>query len=80
MNMNVILPTGWKAVSNGAVKNESAYTQDNYIAQATTPTETQVLNDYLVGRSGYYYIFNQTKKLPTYLYCLVAGQYVSVTL
>lgn len=39
MSMNVILPTGWKAVSNGAVKNESAYTQGNYIAQATTPTE-----------------------------------------
>ena len=80
MSMNVILPTSWKSVSNGSVKHESAYVQGNYIAQCPSASENQVLMDYLAGRSGYYFVFNQTLELPTYLFCLVAGQYVSVTL
>ena len=56
--MNVILPTGWKAVANGESKHESSFDEGKYVAQCPAATESQGLLDHLEGRSGFYYIFN----------------------
>ena len=44
-----------------------------------TASTSKLLPNYLMGKTGQYTIFSVTAVLPTYLFVLAAGQYVSVT-
>jgi len=76
--LHVILPTTWIAVSNEQDSYNGNYTLAAYKARCQNPT-SGLLAIYLNNKAGKFYIFNRTAQLPTYLYSLVAGQYVTIT-
>ena len=79
-SFNVILPTNWIAISNTSSASEGGYIQGQYINKITKVKEQNLLMSYLSGKTGNYYIFKQTELLPTYLFCIAAGQYYAVSL
>lgn len=74
-SFNVIVPTEWMAVGNNSYSYTNAFTTADYIAHAPTQNQNLLIAKYLNGKSGSFYIFQQTELLPTYLYCIVAGEY-----
>lgn len=44
-----------------------------------TASTSKLLPNFLIGKAGQYTIFSVTQVLPTYLFVLAAGQYVSIT-
>ena len=78
LNLNVILPTNWIAVSNESGFTD-AYTLADYKAKCPNP-DSPLLAIYLNNKGGNFYIFERTQLLPTYLYSLIAGQYAKIDL
>jgi aminopeptidase N len=76
LSLSMIMPKGWVGVANGSVDYENDFTEADYILRTPSIVETQVLKDYLQGRTGYFYVYDRTEPISTYLYCLVAGEYV----
>jgi aminopeptidase N len=77
-SFNIILPTDWVAVANNNYSFFGPYTQTDYIANAPYQNLDLLVGEYLNGQSGNFYVFKPTASLPTYLYCIIAGNYSSV--
>ena len=42
--------------------------------------EGDILNEYLQNKNGYFYVFDQTEPICTYIFGFAAGEYVSIEL
>jgi aminopeptidase N len=71
MSLNIIAPLGWIAGGNEHVGYDADYDQVDYQAHAPQPVEQDLLTKYLTGKEGHFYILDQTKLLPTYLFCMI---------
>lgn len=75
---NVIVPDGWLAAANEKASTDvMVFTVDDYLANAPSKDKT-LLNIYLSDKAGKFSVFNPTKPISTYLYCVVAGNYFSI--
>lgn len=76
MRLYVISPSEWKKVlSNEYATVEEILENEKYLAN----TKTQLADEvklFLNEKSGKMTIFPETKLLPTYLFCYVAGEYL----
>jgi aminopeptidase N len=80
MRLYVTSPSEWKKVlSNEYATTEETLDVEKYLAK----THTQLIDEvktFLTGKTGRMTIFPETKLLPTYLYCYVAGEYLELKL
>lgn len=75
---NVIVPDGWLAAANEKASTDGmVFTVDDYLTNAPSKDKT-LLNTYLSDKAGKFSVFNPTKPISTYLYCVVAGNYFSI--
>jgi aminopeptidase N len=68
----------WKILSNEAPIHTSPFVAADYKAKAIptyNPKHDALLDQFIADQKGTFYIFPQTKLLPTYLYCLIVGDY-----
>lgn len=80
MRLSVISPSEWKKVlSNEYAVVEEELNSEKYQESTKTQHEGEV-KKFLEGKSGRMTIFPETKLLPTYLYCFVAGEYLELKL
>lgn len=79
MSMNVIFPTGWVAVSNETNSFTGNFSSGTYTPRVPTSV-SKLLPTYLIGKTGRFSTFVRTQLLPTYLYALACGNYVSIAL
>lgn len=80
MRLYVVSPADWKKV----LSNEYAVVEEEldpykyfWHTHSHLPAEVK---SFLQGKSGRMTIFPETKALPTYLYCYVAGEYLELKL
>lgn len=80
MRLYVISPSSWKKVlSNQYSTVEEEIDQFKYYWHTKTELHDEVKH-YINGKSGRMTFFPETKLLPTYLFCFVAGQYLELKL
>jgi len=80
LRLSVISPNEWKKVlSNEYATVEKDLNVEEYL-QHTKTTLHEELKAYLADKSGRMTIFPETKLLPTYLYCFIAGEYLELKL
>lgn len=70
---NVVAPTNWTAVSNSLLSKQGPFILADYLTNMPPVQNLSLLTTYLSDKSGNYYMFQQTRLLPTYLFSLVAG-------
>jgi len=76
----MITPSDWaKVLSNEYSIVEKEFTLEDYL-QNTKTAQREELTTFLKNKSGKMTIFPQSKLLPTYLYCFIAGQYQELKL
>lgn len=81
LELNVIVPEKWIAVGNEAVSYQQVtFDKASYKSKVPIMAQQSILDNYLQGKNGAFFVFGRTKRLPSYLFCLVAGQYYSVSL
>ena len=75
MRFNAICPAEWKKIlSNEYATVDKEFNAEEY--QKTAQTSHQDLQkEFLNGKSGIMALFPETKLLPSYLFCFVAGDY-----
>lgn len=76
MRLNVICPVEWKKIlSNeyGIIEN-AEFNAEKYLETAKT-NHADLLKEFLNEKKGIMSLFPETKLLPTYLFCFVAGDY-----
>jgi hypothetical protein len=69
---NLIVPSGWKTAGNELKREEGEFTVEDYKLKIPTK-DASMLDEYLAAKKGYYYGFEPTKNISTYLYCIAAG-------
>lgn len=80
MRLYVISPSEWKKVlSNEYATVEETLENEKYLVNTKTQLADEV-KQFLNEKSGRMTIFPETKLLPTYLYCYVAGEYLELKL
>jgi aminopeptidase N len=80
MRLYVISPADWKKVlSNEYAIVEETLDAFKYYQQVQSQFEDEV-KVFLEGKEGRMTIFPETKLLPTYLFCYVAGEYLELKL
>lgn len=80
MRLYVISPSSWKKVlSNQYSTVEEEIDQFKYYWHTKTELHDEVKH-YINGKSGRMTFFPETKLLPSYLFCFVAGQYLELKL
>lgn len=80
MKLTVISPSDWKKVlSNETATAEETFSPESYLKQSPFKCE-QEISTYLKGKEGKMTIFPESKLLPTYLYCFIAGCYLELKL
>jgi len=79
-SFNVILPNNWIAIGNSLISSQGPYIEATYLNNTPPVINQNLLTAYLAGKGGDYYAFSQTRLLPTYLFCIAAGEYYSVAL
>ena len=80
MRLAVICPAEWKKVlSNEYATLEKELDPQEYSAHVKS-SHPQEVAAFLQGKSGRMTIFPETKLLPTYLFCFIAGEYLELKL
>lgn len=79
MRLNIISPKIWKVLSNEYATVEEDFNAEKYLSSIKT-NHKDLVSQFIAGREGRMLIFPDTKLLPTYLYCFVAGEYVELVL
>ena len=79
MRLNIISPKIWKVLSNEYATVEEDFDAEKYLSSIKT-NHKDLVSQFIAGREGRMLIFPDTKLLPTYLYCFVAGEYVELVL
>lgn len=76
MRLSVICPADWKKVlSNEYATVEKELSSEEYLTGINTSQKGEV-ECYLKDKAGRMTIFPETKLLPTYLFCFIAGEYL----
>jgi len=78
-SFNVIVPAAWMAAGNNPSTSQGIYDQTTYTSNVPKHQYPNLLNKFLTGKVGNYYVFGATLRISTYLYCVIAGQYYSKT-
>lgn len=79
MRLNIICPKIWKVLSNEYATVEEDFNKEKYLTSIKTHHK-DLVEKFIEGKEGKMIIFPDTKLLPTYLYCFVAGEYVELVL
>lgn len=80
MRLGVICPSNWKKVlSNEHPLLEKEITPEEYL-QLQGPSYPDELRAFLGDKAGRATLFPETKLLPSYLYCFIAGEYLELQL
>jgi len=79
MRLNIVSPKIWKVLSNEYATVEEDFNAEKYLSSIKT-NHKDLVSQFIAGREGKMLIFPDTKLLPTYLYCFVAGEYVELVL
>jgi aminopeptidase N len=80
MRLTVIVPSDWKEVlSNEHATLEVPLAAEEYLA-ATKYNFPDEVTAFLKDKEGKMTIFPESKLLPTYLYCFIAGEYLELQL
>lgn len=80
MILNVISPSEWKKVlSNEYATVDKELNAEEYL-KGTKPAFADEVAAYLKDKTGKMTLFPETKLLPTYLYCFIAGEYLELKL
>jgi len=81
MRLGVISPADWKKVLSNehATVEKELNLPDEYLQHHQCAFKDEV-TEYLKGKSGKVTIFPETKLLPSYLYCFIAGEYLELKL
>ena len=81
MRLNILSPADWKKVLSNekAIVDMKPFNDEQFMATIQT-NHKDVLVEFVKNHKGNMTIFPESKLLPTYLYCFVAGAYVELVL
>jgi aminopeptidase N len=79
MRLNIICPKIWKVLSNEYAHLEEDFNAEKYVSSTRT-SHKELLSAFVAGKEGKMTLFPDTKLLPTYLYCFIAGEYKELVL
>ena len=81
MRLNVLSPADWKKVLSNekAIVDMKAFNEEEFQKNIRTCHKEEVA-EFTKNYNGNMTIFPETKLLPTYLYCFVAGAYEELVL
>lgn len=81
MRLNILSPADWKKVLSNekAIVDMKPFNDEEFMGKIQT-NHKDVVSEFIKNHKGNMTIFPESKLLPTYLYCFVAGAYVELVL